>query len=105
MSFILSAQRDADDLAALKRNWENYIRSLEDARGFIPASAYEIAISDWWYEHDRPEAPHDSWLQKLELGEAKDEGGARYVTIGSNWHPPITGPSRCSTPGCMPIPW
>lgn len=81
MSFILSAQRDAGDFAALRENWEKYMRSLEDARSLIPPNTYGIAISEWWYQHDRPEAPHDSWLQKLELSEAKDEDGARYVTI------------------------
>jgi len=81
MSYILSAQRNEGDFDTFRRNWENYVRSLEDARDLIPTNVYEIAISDWWYRFDRPEAPHDAWLQKLEVGETKDEEGARYVTI------------------------
>ncbi|WP_338288142.1 hypothetical protein [Luteolibacter sp. LG18] len=79
MPFILSAQRE--DLPSFLENWKNYRASLEAAQGLFPRNAYEIAISDWWYDPNRPEGPHDAWLQKLEVGEAKDEDGVRHVMI------------------------
>lgn len=36
----------------------------------FPQSAYELAISDWYFSLTDHRSPHDSWLDRLEILEA-----------------------------------
>lgn len=82
MSFILSAQRDVDDIQTGRVRWEEYQRYLQSRKARFPARAFEIATSDWWYCFDRPEAPHDSRLLSFRMG---DHGAATYDNSAHSW--------------------
>lgn len=82
MSFILSANRDDNSIQDLEKNWKDYQASLAARKSEFPASAYEIATSTWWYGFDRPEAPHDSRLVALRMG---DHGAPTWDNQQGSW--------------------
>jgi hypothetical protein len=69
MPFILSDQRDPDDIEGSKKQWDDYQKHLHSLKSKFPKRAFEIATSDWWYCFDRPEAPHDARLLCLRMGD------------------------------------
>lgn len=67
MSYILCADgRDDDPFGAFAR----YRVYLEANRANFPKNAFELATSSWYYGFDDHRAPHDAWLEKLEIDEA-----------------------------------
>lgn len=71
MAFHLAAERDADDYFTTDP-WERYLAYIEGCRDYLPESAYTLATSPWWYGFDDPKAPHDSHLERLEIGDLLD---------------------------------
>lgn len=69
MSFILSANRDNDSLEDSRKNWEDYRAHLQSLKDVFPRDAFDIATSSWWYRFSLPEAPHDSRLVALRMGD------------------------------------
>ena len=69
MSFILAANRDHGSIDEARKNREDYRAHLEALSDRFPASAFGIATSDWWYQPDLPEAPHDSRLIAFRMGD------------------------------------
>jgi hypothetical protein len=65
MAFILSDQRDADVVAAFQR----YREYLDRRRKDFPRGAYDLAMSDWYYDYDDHRCPHDAWLETLTVSE------------------------------------
>jgi hypothetical protein len=63
--FILASQRDSDVNGAFAR-YSEYLRANEHR---FPPSAYALAISDWYFGFSNHAAPHDSWLESIEIGE------------------------------------
>jgi hypothetical protein len=62
MSFLLSAQLDADDCEpkVLWQRYQDYVRA--NVRAF-PPSALALATSEWFFGSDDHRAPHDAWLE------------------------------------------
>ena len=77
--FILGEQRDLDVVDAFER----YRRYLRENCSVFPASAYALAMSDWYYGFDDHRAPHDAWLESLQFSEPSDgpRQEVRYVTL------------------------
>jgi hypothetical protein len=67
----LSAERDADDYFPAD-SWARYLAYLEDCRDNLPRTAYLLSTSSWWYAFNDPKAPHDSRLERLEIGDVLD---------------------------------
>ena len=65
MSYVLAEQRDADVVAAF-REYRAYLS--ENANSF-PPSAYELAMSDWYFDFSDHRCPHDAWLQSATFHE------------------------------------
>jgi hypothetical protein len=65
--FILKAQRDADDWEDV--SWKRYPAYLESVRDRMPASAYALATSDWYFGFSDPRGPHDARLVEVAIGE------------------------------------
>lgn len=63
--FILGDQRDDDVVGAFSR-YEAYLK--ENQTGF-PESAYSLATSDWYFGFSDHRAPHDAWLESVEIFE------------------------------------
>ena len=61
MAFILDAQRQKDVVAAFKR-YNDYIEGL---RGKMPASAFALASSEWYFNFNDHHCPHDAWLERM----------------------------------------
>jgi hypothetical protein len=68
MSFILSAQLDADncDPRALWQKYQEYVRANE--RAFTPG-AFALATAEWFFGSDDHRAPHDAWLESAVFAE------------------------------------
>lgn len=82
MSFILAANRDHDSLEEGRKNWEDYQVHLEALKERFPDSAFKIATSDWWYQFDLPEAPHDARLIAFRMG---DHGAPSWDNPKFSW--------------------
>ncbi|MDB6069209.1 MAG: hypothetical protein JWL81_380 [Verrucomicrobiales bacterium] len=82
MSYILSTNRNTDDIAQFVKNWEDYKSHLLALGDRFPPSAYALACSDWWYSFTSPEAPHDSRLLGFGLG---DHGAGTYEDMMGTW--------------------
>ncbi|MDH3594597.1 MAG: hypothetical protein OEM93_07060 [Rhodospirillales bacterium] len=63
MSFILAGERD-DDVVAAFQNYRQYIEGLKD---WFPRGAYELAVSDWYFDFTDHKCPHDAWLEELSI--------------------------------------
>ena len=63
MAFILSAQRDVDDIHVARRHWQRYQAYLRDNQAQFPPGAYELATNGWYFGFDDHRAPHDAWLE------------------------------------------
>ncbi len=67
MSYILSAERDADP----QGSFERYTEFIESERHRFPPSAMALIDSDWYFGFSDHRAPHDSWLQDVRVTEAR----------------------------------
>src|SRR6476469_5796301 len=67
MAFLLTAELDSYELpcAAYRRDRE-YLDSVRDA---MPAGAYALATSGWYFNSADHRAPHDAWLEALHVEE------------------------------------
>lgn len=63
--FILADQRDADAEGAFAR----YTKYLAENRHRFPPSASSLVFSDWYFGFSDHQAPHDSWLQSVNISE------------------------------------
>jgi hypothetical protein len=81
MSFILDAQRRADVSGAFAR----YRAYLDQVRHQMPASAYGLASSDWYFNFNDHRCPHDAWLESIIISEPssgrRDEERATSIRI------------------------
>ena len=81
MAYILSAQRDQDDLQEARRLWREYEQYLKSNEARFPQGAYELATSDWYFGFKDHRAPHEAWLQEVRLEEiAEGERGEARTT-------------------------
>jgi hypothetical protein len=69
MSFILAAQRDHDPAGSFER----YAEYLASNRDRFPPSALALIDSDWYFGFEDHRAPHDSWLQDIQISEARPD--------------------------------
>jgi hypothetical protein len=77
--FILAAERDNDIQSAFAR----YVEYLKANQHRFPPSAYALATSDWYFGFSSHQAPHDSWLESLTIGETStgDRNEIRTASI------------------------
>jgi len=69
MTYILSAQRDQDDLQEALRLWREYEKYLKSNEHRFPPGAYQLATNGWYFGFEDHRAPHDAWLQEIRLEE------------------------------------
>jgi hypothetical protein len=67
MVFILSDDGRDDKYPAVKSAFERYETYLAANRSAFPPHAYELATSDWFYNHADHRCPHDAWLESLQI--------------------------------------
>ncbi|HEY0095657.1 MAG TPA: hypothetical protein VGB96_15095 [Archangium sp.] len=72
MTFILTDERDDDP----EGSFDRYREYLERERHRFPPSAHALATSGWYYGTEHHGAPHDAWLEALEITEPSS--GARH---------------------------
>jgi hypothetical protein len=65
VSFILSAQRNAD----VARAFERYRTYLQGVRHSLPESVFALASSDWYFSPHERRCPHDAWLESVVISE------------------------------------
>jgi hypothetical protein len=81
MAFVLSQNR-VGTARELEASFARYRAYLEQHRAAFPPSAFELASSDWYFSLSDPRAPHDGWLEDLEVSERGDAAQAeRCVSI------------------------
>jgi hypothetical protein len=80
MAFVLSRnRRSAHETQA---SFARYRAYLEEHRARFPGSAFALASSDWYFSLSDAHAPHDSWLEDLEVSErAEGVQSERFVTV------------------------
>jgi hypothetical protein len=66
MSFILTAQREPETVAAAFEGYRDYVTS--NAARF-PPGALSLASSDWYFDPRDHRCPHDAWLEDLRISE------------------------------------
>jgi hypothetical protein len=66
--FILANQRDSDAQGAFAR-YSEYLAKNNDR---FPSSALALATSDWYFGFNSHQAPHDSWLEAVQVLEPSD---------------------------------
>jgi len=79
--FILPKDRPKNSLEEWDIGWSRYQAYLSEIGARLPASALEYAEAPWHYNHLDHRAPHDAWLERVELVEAKNEKGSRQTNI------------------------
>jgi len=72
MAFLLSAERESPEYLN-GDHWQRYMSYLQSHRATMPACAFQIATSSWWYGFENPKGPHDSHLERFEMGDARDQ--------------------------------
>jgi hypothetical protein len=63
--FILEEQRNKDLIASFRQ----YRKYLVDNCDRFPSTAYALATSDWYFDFQRHECPHDAWLEYARVDE------------------------------------
>ena len=63
MTYILSAERDADVVDAFDR-YRTYLAENADR---FPPGAHALATSSWYFDFSDHRAPHDAWLEALSV--------------------------------------
>ncbi len=63
--FILASERD-DDVAASFERYRKYLMSVGDR---FPPNAFDLANSDWWFNFENHNCPHDAWLEQATIHE------------------------------------
>ncbi len=70
MPYILSDQRDESPIEAFAR----YAAYIESERHRFPAGALALLDSDWYFGFSDPRAPHDAWLESVQVIETRADG-------------------------------
>jgi hypothetical protein len=78
MVYVLSAQLYDDAIG--NTAFENYRAYLDGPGRNLPSGARELAISDWYFNSNDHRAPHDAWLESVDITEEAGEDG-REVSI------------------------
>jgi hypothetical protein len=73
--YILSAQRDDPEIDDTFAPYEEYLR---ENRERFPPGAYELAMSECYFGFSDHRAPHDAWLEEVEISEPA-EGERREI--------------------------
>lgn len=83
MTYVLTKDRPQDPQVVWEDGWAAYRAYLESVRGRMPRAAFEFAAADWHYDYGDHRAPHDGWLEVLEVREQAvgEFGEARRVEI------------------------
>ncbi len=68
MTFVLSRNR-VGTVREFEESFARYRAYLEQHKARFPTSAFKLASSDWYFSLSDPRAPHDSWLEDLEVSE------------------------------------
>lgn len=68
--FILRKDRPNNSLEEWDLKWYQYQQYLKSISLHLPESAQAYALADWHYNHLDHRAPHDAWLQRLEISES-----------------------------------
>lgn len=69
MAYILSKDRPHNSHEEWRAGWAAYRSYLDSVRGRMPRAAFEFAAADWHYDFSDHRAPHDGWLEALEIRE------------------------------------
>jgi len=72
MVFILSQDGRDDNYPGVELAFERYKTYLARHRTVFPPGAYELAISDWFYDPSDHRCPHDAWLESLQVLETPE---------------------------------
>jgi hypothetical protein len=75
--FILAAQRNKDVVESFRK----YRKFLDDNRERFPSVAYALAISDWYFDPQYHECPHDAWLEWVKIEEHSTEERHEIRTV------------------------
>lgn len=67
MTHILSAQRTSAD--ATRDGFRAYFAYLESVQDRLPAAAFALAKSPWYYDPGDHRCPHDAWLESATIEE------------------------------------
>ena len=79
MVSILTAQRL--DTAFVGSAFARHQAYLESIRGELPAGAYALATSDWYFDGNDRRSPHDAWLERVTIVEERATGGCDPAKI------------------------
>jgi hypothetical protein len=77
VTYILSAQ--LDDETTRRSAYARYRAYIELVRDRMPAGAYVLATSDWYFSGTH-RSPHDAWLEYVQIREERLEGEDRRRT-------------------------
>lgn len=77
--YILAAQRDKDPRGSYAR----YQAYLAENRSKFPPGALALATSDWYFNFNNHECPHDAWLEAVRIDEPSrgERQEIRFVAI------------------------
>ena len=77
--YILSAERSVDAAGAFQK----YREYLLHNKARFPKGAHALATSDWYFDPQRHECPHDAWLEEVRIDERSsgERQEIRAVTI------------------------
>lgn len=68
--YLLKKDRPLNSLDEWGFAWDRYRRYLSKISESLPSTALEYATAEWHYNHLDPRAPHDSWIQDLNITES-----------------------------------
>jgi hypothetical protein len=69
MAYYLNANRE-EDVAAAYRKYRQY---LEENKTSFPASVFDLASSDWYFDPNDHRCPHDGRLESVTISESAQE--------------------------------
>lgn len=69
MTFVLQKDGSQDSHEAFVESWRQYREYLESISVHLPPSAREFAIAEWHYNFQDHRAPHDAWVESINIFE------------------------------------
>ncbi len=83
MTYILSAQRNLDDVDEARRLWNAYSEYIRENGPRFPPGALSLAQSEWYYGFSDHRAPHDAWLEwaKFEEPAIGERNEVRHLSL------------------------
>lgn len=81
MKFFTSSSTGSE--RRTEREYESYIRYLNDNRHLFPTEAFDFAAAEWHYDASDHRCPHDSWVESLEIVERGEtiSSESRHIDI------------------------